>query len=198
MDAEPTIAAAPGAAPMRERIIDVALDLFARQGYGGTSLRNIAERLGVSKAAIYYHFHTKDDIARVVADRALDARGNMTDRLVVAGTDPQAWQRALVQVIDIALSNRQLLFVLERNEDMFHAIFANDPGIIGRMSRLDAEADQLFGSETVDPETRVWLGCTLGAILGPLVMLSGHYQDISDEQLRLYLRKAVSALVADV
>ena len=38
--------------PMRERIIDVAIDLFARQGYQGTSLRHLAERLGISKAAV--------------------------------------------------------------------------------------------------------------------------------------------------
>ncbi|MER5639900.1 helix-turn-helix domain-containing protein [Kitasatospora sp. NPDC002227] len=46
----------------RVRIIDVALELFASQGYEKTSLREIADRLGVTKAALYYHFKTKDDI----------------------------------------------------------------------------------------------------------------------------------------
>jgi AcrR family transcriptional regulator len=46
----------------RARIIDVALELFASQGYEKTSLREIADRLGVTKAALYYHFKTKDDI----------------------------------------------------------------------------------------------------------------------------------------
>ncbi|WP_441245444.1 TetR/AcrR family transcriptional regulator [Kitasatospora sp. McL0602] len=46
----------------RARIIDVALELFAAQGYEKTSLREIADRLGVTKAALYYHFKTKDDI----------------------------------------------------------------------------------------------------------------------------------------
>ncbi|MET9594899.1 helix-turn-helix domain-containing protein [Streptomyces sp. NPDC006516] len=46
----------------RQRIQDVALDLFAEQGYEKTSLREIAERLGVTKAALYYHFKTKEDI----------------------------------------------------------------------------------------------------------------------------------------
>jgi AcrR family transcriptional regulator len=46
----------------RRRIQDVALELFAEQGYEKTSLREIAERLDVTKAALYYHFKTKEDI----------------------------------------------------------------------------------------------------------------------------------------
>lgn len=46
----------------RARIIEVALDLFSAQGYEKTSLREIADKLGVTKAALYYHFKTKDDI----------------------------------------------------------------------------------------------------------------------------------------
>ncbi|MGW7364918.1 TetR/AcrR family transcriptional regulator [Streptomyces sp. NPDC054841] len=46
----------------RQRIQDVALELFAEQGYEKTSLREIAEELQVTKAALYYHFKTKEDI----------------------------------------------------------------------------------------------------------------------------------------
>lgn len=54
----------------------MALELFAEQGYEATSLREIAERLGVTKAALYYHFKTKDEIVQsLLHDRAaaLDA-----------------------------------------------------------------------------------------------------------------------------
>ena len=46
----------------RQRIQDVALELFAEQGYEKTSLREIAEQLEVTKAALYYHFKTKEEI----------------------------------------------------------------------------------------------------------------------------------------
>ncbi|MGC5345866.1 TetR/AcrR family transcriptional regulator [Streptomyces sp. DT24] len=46
----------------RQRIQDVALELFAEHGYEKTSLREIAEHLNVTKAALYYHFKTKEDI----------------------------------------------------------------------------------------------------------------------------------------
>jgi AcrR family transcriptional regulator len=46
----------------RQRIQDVALELFAEKGYEKTSLREIAEHLDVTKAALYYHFKTKEEI----------------------------------------------------------------------------------------------------------------------------------------
>jgi AcrR family transcriptional regulator len=46
----------------RQQIQAVALELFAEQGYEKTALREIAERLHVTKAALYYHFRTKEDI----------------------------------------------------------------------------------------------------------------------------------------
>ncbi|MFF3750668.1 TetR/AcrR family transcriptional regulator [Streptomyces sp. NPDC002018] len=46
----------------RQAIQDIAMELFAEQGYEKTSLREIAERLDVTKAALYYHFKTKEDI----------------------------------------------------------------------------------------------------------------------------------------
>ncbi|RLL68282.1 TetR/AcrR family transcriptional regulator [Streptomyces sp. Z26] len=53
-----------------QRIQDVALELFVAQGYDKTSLREIAERLGVTKAALYYHFKTKEDILLSIFDAA--------------------------------------------------------------------------------------------------------------------------------
>lgn len=59
----------------RARIQDVALDLFIEEGYDKTSLREIAERLGVTKAALYYHFPTKEDIvSSMVEDRMVQLK----------------------------------------------------------------------------------------------------------------------------
>jgi AcrR family transcriptional regulator len=59
---------AAGGQTARARIQDVALDLFIEEGYDKTSLREIAERLGVTKAALYYHFPTKQDILSSMID----------------------------------------------------------------------------------------------------------------------------------
>ena len=46
----------------RERILDEALDLFVEKGFDNASLRELAERMGFTKAALYYHFPSKADI----------------------------------------------------------------------------------------------------------------------------------------
>ena len=57
----------------RQQIRIVAMELFAEQGYDKTSLREIAERLGITKAAVYYHFHTKEEIFGSLFDLQLSA-----------------------------------------------------------------------------------------------------------------------------
>ena len=52
----------------RARIQEVAVALFAEQGYEKTSLREIAEQLDVTKAALYYHFKSKEDIVRSLVE----------------------------------------------------------------------------------------------------------------------------------
>src|SRR4051812_41697183 len=70
----------------RARIQEVALDLFAEQGYEKTSLREIAERLNVTKAALYYHFKTKEDIIVSLFDEGLAAM----DELIAWGCEQPA------------------------------------------------------------------------------------------------------------
>jgi len=53
---------APGGVDTRQRILDIATELFRDRGYAGTSIRDIAEGLGMTKAALYYHFACKDDV----------------------------------------------------------------------------------------------------------------------------------------
>ncbi|HEY0542721.1 MAG TPA: TetR/AcrR family transcriptional regulator [Actinoallomurus sp.] len=67
----------------RERIQAVAVELFAEHGYDKTSLRQIAERLDVTKAALYYHFNTKEDIVVSLFDDLLAG----IDEIVTWGMD---------------------------------------------------------------------------------------------------------------
>ncbi|HEX5403338.1 MAG TPA: TetR/AcrR family transcriptional regulator [Pseudonocardiaceae bacterium] len=63
----------------KSRIQAIALELFAEQGYEKTSLREIAERLGVTKAALYYHFKTKEDIVASLFDDFLSHVDEITE-----------------------------------------------------------------------------------------------------------------------
>src|SRR5579875_3578743 len=96
---------------MRERILDVALELFNAQGYDKTSLREIAERLGVTKAALYYHFERKEDILLELHLR-LHALGrdvlDEIDRIGGEAAALDAWPRLVDEFIDAVIANRDL------------------------------------------------------------------------------------------
>jgi AcrR family transcriptional regulator len=62
----------PRQADTRQRALDVALELFAEQGYEKTSLREIAERLNVTKAALYYHFASKEALLSAIVDSLVE------------------------------------------------------------------------------------------------------------------------------
>jgi AcrR family transcriptional regulator len=70
----------------RTRIQSVAIELFTEHGYEKTSLREIAERLSVTKAALYYHFKSKDDIVNSFVEDRLDR----LDALIKQGEEQPA------------------------------------------------------------------------------------------------------------
>lgn len=53
----------------KEKILDAALEIFARDGYAGTNIKDIAESVGIVKSALYKHFESKEAIWDAVMDR---------------------------------------------------------------------------------------------------------------------------------
>ena len=103
----------PRQADTRQRALDVALELFAAQGYEKTSLREIAERLDVTKAALYYHFASKEALLTGIVDSLVEP----ADELVAwSQTQPrttefrQEYLRRLAQLLQGQLS-RWISFV---------------------------------------------------------------------------------------
>ena len=66
---------------LRERILDAARQRFIQQGYQGLSMRQIAQAVGVSKPAIYYHFQDKEQLFLAVIDAYLDEMEDLLDRI---------------------------------------------------------------------------------------------------------------------
>jgi AcrR family transcriptional regulator len=106
-----TASAASAAAPAdtRARILDVALELFSEQGFEGTTLQQIADRLGFTKAALYYHFRSKDDLLQALIAPAV---GEL-DALLGAHEDepdtPAERRRFIVEYLDCLLRQRRLI-----------------------------------------------------------------------------------------
>lgn len=101
--------------PTRQRILDVARELFSSRGYERTPLRAISDSLGVTKAALYYHFRAKDDLLVAIVAPVLDRIDEMLDR-----ADPtlseQARQRAfLVAYVDELVTHADVIALLIRD-----------------------------------------------------------------------------------
>lgn len=100
----------------RERIQRTALDLFVSRGYEKTSLREIAEELGVTKAALYYHFKTKEDILGALSDQL----GRPVDELIAWGRDQPATletKRELLRRYSAALREAAPIYhILQENQ----------------------------------------------------------------------------------
>lgn len=76
----------PRRSDTRDRIQQVALKLFTEKGYDNTSLREIAELLDVTKAALYYHFKSKEEILESVA---ADIKSSVQELIEWAEAQPQ-------------------------------------------------------------------------------------------------------------
>ncbi|MGC4744436.1 TetR/AcrR family transcriptional regulator [Micromonospora sp. DT201] len=121
----------------RERIKTVALELFTEQGYEKTSLREIAERLNVTKAALYYHFKSKDDIVASFVEDRLD---RMDALIAWAATEPAtlATRRELIsRYADTMFDGTQpsVMRFFEQNQTALKSLSAGQQ-MRGRMLEL--------------------------------------------------------------
>src|SRR5512138_2641696 len=92
----------------QERIVHAAIDLFAKHGVGGTSLQMIADAVGVTKAAVYHQFRTKDEIILAAADAEL-ARLRAAVEAAEAEADRSRARDVLVaRIVDLAVERRRM------------------------------------------------------------------------------------------
>jgi AcrR family transcriptional regulator len=109
----------------RTRLLDTALGLFTVHGVEGTSLQMIADALGVTKAAVYYHFRTKDEITEAVAQPALDELMVILDRAATIPRPGPRVDRLIEEFVDLVVRNRVLV-----------AVLCSDPGITRAIDRV--------------------------------------------------------------
>lgn len=97
----------------KARIQAVARELFARQGVQQTSLREIADRLGITKPALYYHFDSREALVHsIVLPLIDDMDAFVAERERVATHDPR---ELLADYFDLIHRHRDILLMLVRD-----------------------------------------------------------------------------------
>jgi len=155
---------------LRERILDVALELFTEQGYDKTSLREIADRLGVTKAALYYHFPSKGDIflelhlrLHEIGRRLISEVERVPDEEIVA-----AWPQLVDRFIDELLANRELFLLHQRNHAALEQI-ADTPRHQAENDEMEERLRHVLQNRAIPLADRVRIASSIGAVLMPLM-----------------------------
>ncbi|GAY14264.1 TetR/AcrR family transcriptional regulator [Mycobacterium sp. shizuoka-1] len=95
----------------RERIQDVARELFGQKGVQRTSLQDIADRLGITKPALYYHFKSREDLVRSILQPLID-EGERFVAEQEARTDPATPRELLEGYFDFHYRHRADLMLV--------------------------------------------------------------------------------------
>jgi AcrR family transcriptional regulator len=106
----------------RERLLNAALRLFAIHSFAGTSLQMIANNLGVTKAAIYHHFKTRDDILTAVVQPALQELRELIAKAEAQRTAHARVDALLSGFVDITVRHRALIGIVGTDPGVAHAL----------------------------------------------------------------------------
>lgn len=115
----------PSSPDYRTKIGTVAEALFAERGFDGTSVREIAERAGATKALIYHYYDNKEALYQTLLEDAVSGVVTQIEAIAADGTEPEAQIRAVVQAFIDAYHDAPHRFqMLQRTIDDHHAIVA--------------------------------------------------------------------------
>lgn len=189
-------AKAPAARPLgslaytaaQTRVIEAALVLFAEHGISGTSLQMIADAIGVTKAAVYHQYNTKDEIVLAVAEVVLTGLEAAVTAAEAERSRSRAREVLIAEMVKLAVERRRMASVLQRDPVMLRFLEEHEPfrRVMQRVNRL------LMGGGS-DPRARV-LAATLaaaiaGAVIHPLAL------ELDDESLRIQLLRQLRKLL---
>ncbi|BCQ07526.1 TetR family transcriptional regulator [Mycobacterium heckeshornense] len=161
------------------RILDAALKLIAENGVSGTSLQMIADEIGVTKAAVYHQFKTKEEIVIALTERELGGLEETLEAAEAEESQPRARELLLDRVIDLAVQRRGAMSTLQFDPVIVRLLAEHEP--------FQRFIQRLYGVLVGDAgdDARVSAAMLSGAIavgvMHPLVA------GIDDEKLRAQL-----------
>ncbi|GAA3612545.1 TetR/AcrR family transcriptional regulator [Nonomuraea rosea] len=172
----------PSAPDTRQRLIDVAVRLFTRRSFAGTSLQMIADELGITKAAVYHHFRTREELLTAVVEPVLRHLRVVIDTAETKRTSHARAEHMLTGYATVAVEHRAVV-----------AVLANDAGAIELLcaqpetSDLIARQLALLADVTPGPAGRVNAAMALAGIASAAGPALGPHDD---DALRRHLVEA--------
>ena len=163
----------------RQRFVDAAVQLFIRHSFAGTSLQMIADEVGVTKAAVYHHFHTREELLTAVVDPLVgELRTAIEAAEMLRGRHARA-DRLLAGFVDIVVRSQALMGLLAGDPGVSE-ILRSDP----RRRELFTRQFNLFADVDPGPSGSVKAAVVMSGIGG---VLRRRTFDLDDDDLRQHL-----------
>lgn len=161
----------------REEMLETALGAFAKHGYDGTSIADLAAETGLSKAAYSYHFSGKDEILVELADPLLTDLEELVDGRPVPDSAADV-ERLLDAYVDVLLAHRLVAVWVDGDKSVL-----NHPTIGERLRRNNRRMRGLIAGSDASRRDLVRASAVLGAIWRPIrnltdVDVSGYKQEV--------------------
>jgi AcrR family transcriptional regulator len=168
------------------RVIEAALALFGEHGISGTSLQMIADAIGVTKAAVYHQYHSKDEIVGAVAEVVLAGLEAAVASAEAERSPARAREVLIARMIDLAVEQRQMAGILQRDPVMLRFLEEHPPfrRVMERVNRV-----VMGGAST---GARVRAAIVASAIAGSVIHPLG--RDLDDQALRAELTRQLRKL----
>jgi AcrR family transcriptional regulator len=180
----------------REQLLETALRLFGRDGVEATSLQDIADEMGVTKAGVYYHFKTKDEIVLGVVEPVFARLDAILTRAEAHRARSARIEEFVIGLVDLVLDSR-IRFSALMGDPYVAKLIEQHPNLITWWHRIR----MIVAGPDPDPATMVPLLIFLTGLGGPLndpqlaaldnAVLREHFLD-SGRRL-LQLRKRATA-----
>lgn len=173
----------------REVILKTALELFADKGYDATSMREIAEKIGISKPALYYHFDSKEDIVRGVLGDQMAQIEELVAWTAEQPASPTLAAEVMERWADIVQAHGTPMFrFIMGSHQIVREIQGNKHTIIPHLDQLVAA---LAPDATVEDQLRMriaFMSINLGGVFGASI------EAPEDEVLQAARKVALSLL----
>jgi AcrR family transcriptional regulator len=169
----------------RERMLRCALALFTEHGYEGASIQMVASGMGFSKAAVSYHFRTKEDLLTAVVEPAFSDLGAFFEKVGTGPLKPARRREAIAEYVTLMVKHRGLLAFLAKEGDREH------PESLAQWPRVAEKVEQLFGGDRQDLSERLYFAA---AVRG-LATAPAKFPDVSDDDLREHLLRATERML---
>jgi len=135
--------------PTRQRLIDVAIDLFKQHSVAGTSLQMISDELGLTKSAIYHHFRTRDELLSAVMEPLITEVAALVAEAETHRSPRSRADHLLVGYATLAAANRELLPLLTGDPGVVALLRAREEwaAVVKRQMRIFADVEPGLGGQ---------------------------------------------------